>query len=447
MAKSLLAAISSGVRPGPGIKASLQSWLGVPITPADGDFWRELAKHMGGSWSGKPVSVDTTLQLSTAWACVRLISQTIATLPCGFYTRQADGSKTSAADHSLYNILHNQPNADTTAVQFWQIFVASMLLQGVGYAEKAMSPSGTYIAGLKFLMPTRTRRRRLSSGKYEYKYLEIDGKERPIPEERVMRVPAFALDEDSVLSPIAYGCNVFGSAAETDKASADTFTNAMRSPGLVMMDTILKKDQREEIRQHVKKVGEEGGVMVLEKGAGFEKLSFDPVSAELLSSREWNVEEIARWFGVDPSMIGHGSKDSNWGTGLEQKMLWFITFTLRSWCVRIEQAIRKDLLTPVERTKYFAEFAIEGLLRGDSAARAAFYSTMTQNGIMTRDQCRALENWPQMGGNAAVLTVQSNLLPIDALAAKTDAANLQDALKNFLELGTNASKESAGGVP
>src|SRR5450631_1645588 len=140
--------------------------------------------------------------------------------------------------------------------------------------------------------------------------------------------------------------------------------------------------------------------MVLEKGTGFQKLGFDPVSAELLASRSWNVEEITRWFRVDPAMIGHGGKDSNWGTGLEQKMLWFLTFTLRHWCIRIEQAVRKSLLMPVERAKYFAEFNMEGLLRGDSTSRAAFYSSMVNVGIYTRDECRQLENMAPMGGNA-----------------------------------------------
>jgi hypothetical protein len=117
-------------------------------------------------------------------------------------------------------------------------------------------------------------------------------------------------------------------------------------------------------------------------------------------------------------MVGYGGKDSNWGTGLEQKKLWFITFTLRHWCVRIEQSIKRRLLTPVERLSYFPEFNMEGLLRGDSAARSTFYSSMTQNGILTRDECRVKENLAPKGGNADVLTVQVNLVPIDKLGEK-----------------------------
>ena len=149
---------------------------------------------------------------------------------------------------------------------------------------------------------------------------------------------------------------------------------------------MLKPDQREDIRQHVDKVQKTGSVMVMEKGAGFQQLKMNPQDAELLSTRKFNIEEICRWYRVDPSLVGHGGKDSNWGTGLEEKMTWLVTLAMRPWVVKLEQAIRKDLLRPEEKRRYYAEISLEGLLRGDSKARAAFYSQMVQNGIMTRDE-------------------------------------------------------------
>lgn len=394
------------------LKAALQSWLGLPISLTNDDFWSGFFGR--DSFTGASVSVDQTLKLSTAWACVRLISETQATLPFGFFKRNADGSRTPATEHSLYEILHNQPNADMTAAVFWEVVVASLLLWGNAYVE--ISRSGKTVVALQFLLPSCMSIRRLPSGAYEYRYRNtVTGLERVIPETNLMHIPAFSLDGIVGLAPIAYGANVFGGAIETDKASAQTFRDSLRSPGIITMNVSMKNEQREQLRAHIKSVSDSGGVMVVENGTGFEKLGFDPVSAELLASRSWNVEEIARFFRVDPAMIGHGGKDSNWGTGLEQKMIWFLTFTLRPWCVRIEQAVRRSLLSPAERTKYFAEFAFEGILRADSASRATFYSTMTQNGIYTRDECRVLENKAPMGGNAAVLTVQANMLPIDKL--------------------------------
>jgi HK97 family phage portal protein len=384
------------------------------LTLGDPAPWRAHSAY-GSAFTGHSVSVDQALRLSTVWACVRLISETIATLPLGFYQRNADGSRKPATQHNLYDILHNQPNAEQTAVVFWTTTVACLQLWGNAFTE--IRRRGETITSLGFLHPARVTYRRIRGGGYTYYYWDEEtSDERIIPEDRMMHIPSpFTLNGKFGLSPIAYGVNVFGTSIETDRTAAETFTNSLRSPGIVTMDQVFSKDQREQVRAHVKRVQQDGGVFVLEKGASFQQLGFDPVSAELLASRAWNVEEICRWYGIDPAMIGHGAKDSNWGTGLEQKMLWLIMFTLRKWIVNIEQSIRKSLLTPTERLRYFAEFNIEGLQRGDSAGRANYYSTMTQNGAMTRDEVRQKENLPPMGGNAAVLTVQSNMLPLDRL--------------------------------
>jgi HK97 family phage portal protein len=384
---------------------------GIALT--DHSFWR----NWGGNTSflGERVSIDAALKLSTVWACVRRISGTIATLPLGFYLRNDDGSRTPATKHPLYVILHNQPNAEQTAVVFWECVLASLLLWGNAYIE-IIRNGANGISALRFLRPALVSYRKLSNGQYQYVYRDpVTNKERNIAEAQMMHIPAFSLDGVCGLSPIVYGVNVMGTAIDTDRTSAQVFKGALRSPGVLTMNMTLAKEQREQLREHIKAVSDAGGVMVVENSTGFQPLGFDPVSAELLASRAWGVEEMCRWYDMDPSMVGHGAKDSNWGTGLEQKMLWFISFTLRQWCVRIEQAVWKSLLTPVERLTYFAEFNLEGLLRGDSASRAQYYATMEQNGNMTRDEVRAKENLPAMGGNAAVLTVQSNMMPLDKL--------------------------------
>lgn len=412
------------------IKSGVLQWLGVPISLTSGAFWNAWLE--GSNWSGKRVTVDAALQLSAAMACVRLIAETMAALPIGFFQTLPDGTSKPDSSHPLYELLHNQPNADMTAVAFWEAVLASMLLWGAAYVE--IRRIGTRIVALDFLLPGKMAPpKRGRDGVLEFWYTESDGKRRQIPEADMFYIPAFTVDGITGLSPIAYGANIFGAAMATDQASAETFKDAMRSPGLVMMDSVLKPDQREDIRKHVDKVSKSGGVMVLEKGAGFQKLTFNPADAELLASRYFNIEEICRWFRVPPFMVGHSEKVTSWGTGMEQQMIGFLTFVLCPWCIRIEQSIRKNLLTPVERQRFFAKYAIDGLLRADSATRASFYSIMTQNGIYTRDDCRILENRPPMGGNAAVLTVQSNLMPIDLLGKANDSTAARDALNNWLD--------------
>lgn len=387
----------------------------------------------GKNWSGKSVTVDSTLQLSTANACIRLISETMSTLPIGVFVRGNDGSPVAAYDHPLYPLLHSQPNARMSAVVFWQALLASLLLWGNAYTEKKVAAG--QITSLYPLDPSRITWRWTAGGAIEWTYNDpATGLPRIIPESRMWHLPAFSLDGITGISPVRYGANVFGGAMSADMASADTFRNALKSPGLLMVDAALQAGQREDLRAHIRKVSDDGGVMVIEKGIGFQPLSMNPQDAELLASRAFAIEEICRWFRVPPFMVGHAEKSTSWGTGIEQQMIGFVTFVLRPWAVRIEQSIRKDLLRPEERSKYSAEFALEGLLRGDSAARAAFYSQMVNNGVFTRDECRRLENLAPMGGNAAVLTIQSAMLPIDQLgqAQEAPAATAQSALKRWL---------------
>ncbi|SFU81757.1 phage portal protein, HK97 family [Paenacidovorax caeni] len=436
--KNLLDVLALGAAPsGRSLKAAVGEWIGKTISLTDGDFWS--AWLAGSNWSGQTVNTRTALQVSAAWACVRLIAETLSTLPMGLYRTRPDGSKEPASSHHLYTLLRSQPNADMSAVDFWQAMLSSLLLWGNAYAEKRLS--GGIITSIDFLNPERISCRRLKTGAREWKYDDpITGRVRVIAETAMWHIPAFTLDGQMGVSPIRMGANVFGGAIAADKASAHTFTGGMKSSGLVTTGaSVLKPDQREDIRQHVKKVSDTGGVMVLEMGMGFQQLNMNPQDAELLATRGFNVEEVCRWFRVPPFMVGHSEKSTSWGTGIEQQMIGFITFVLRPWCVRIEQSIRRNLLSPVERLTHSAEWSLEGLLRGDSAARAAFYSQMVQNGVMTRDDARRLENLPLMGGNANVLTVQSNLLPIDALGVNAGGAAAQDALRNWL--GINDEKD------
>jgi HK97 family phage portal protein len=413
--------------------SSVAGWIGRHIGLTDGGFWS--AWFGPSNFTGKSVTVNSVLQLSTGWACVRLISETLSTLPVNMLKEQKSGAKVVARNHNLHYLIHTQPNAEMTAAVFWQVFLASMLLWGAAWVEKHVS-AGVIVA-LEFLYPDGIRRQKLDNGRWQWRYADPKtGKERVIAAERMWFTPFFTLDGCTVLSPVRLGANVFGGAMASDEASAQTFTNGIKSSGVITMDAVLKKEQRDEIRTHVKKVSDEGGVFVLEKGAGYQQLTMNPQDAELLSTRAFSVEEICRWFRVDPSLVGHGSKDSNWGTGLEEKMLWLVTMTLRPLVVRIEQSIRKDLLTPEEQMQFSAEFALEGLLRGDSKSRASFYSTMTQNGIYTRDECRVLENREPHGGNAEVLTVQSNMLPIDKLGQMPADKTAQEAIKAWLGIET-----------
>jgi len=329
---------------------------------------------LGGmeSYSGKPVTVDSALQLAAVWACVRLISETVATLPLGVYATDSFGSKTPAQDHDLYFLLHDQPNGDMTAVEFWEAMVACVLLYGNAYAEIVRNPLGQVVS-LVPMPPDRVMVRRRDDGSVSYIYSDPFGKAADLNESQVFHIKGFSVNGLFGLSPIAYARHSFGAAQATDEASAKIFANGMRPSGYMKTEAVLTPEQRgraQGLIEAFKGSHNLGKVPLLEAGWTYQQLSIPPEDAQMLQTRGFQVEEICRWFRVPPWMIGHTSNSTSWGTGLEQQMLGFLTYTLRPYLARIEMTVRKCLLPPQERGRVYAEFNCEGLLRADSAGRA-----------------------------------------------------------------------------
>lgn len=415
------------------IAASVREWLGIPLSLTDPDGWAPVTNPAGVS-----VTAATAMQVSAVWACVRLISETIATLPLSIFEKTSAGKRV-APQHPLHFIIHDQPNTEVTASVFWEAMVAAMLLRGAGRAEKMMV--GGRVVGLAFFNPDRLAWSKDSRGKKEWRYTEDDGRQRVIPRDRIWEIPGFTLDGKNGVSVIQYGAHVFGGAIAADRAAARTFTNGMLQTVYYKIAQFLKPDQRKEFKANVLGAVERGETPLLEGGTDVGTIGIKPSDSQLLESRGFSVEEVCRWFRVPPWMVGHTEKSTSWGTGIEQQMIGFLTFTLAPWLRRIEQAIKKDLLTPAERTRFYPKFAVEGLLRADSAGRASFYTAMVNNGILTRDEVRELEDREPMGGNAAVLTVQSAMTTLDGIGLSGDANQARAAMRAFLGFEDNPERE------
>lgn len=380
--------------------------------------------------AGVTVTPKGMLRMSAVWGCVRLISETLATLPLSMYERTGD-SKKLATQHALHSILHDVPNSDSTAAVFWESMVAAMLLRGAGRAEKLMI--GNRLVGLDFLDPDRLSEHRCQGRVVrEWAYISDTGVRRIIPAEKVWTIPGFSLDGKNGVSVVQYGSGVFGQAQAAEGAASRAFRNGALQNLYYVVKDFLKADKRQEFRDNVMGVIEKGQTPLLEGGIDAKTLGISPKDVQLLESRSWSVEEICRWFRVPPWMVGHTEKSTSWGSGIEQQMIAFLVFTLAPWIRRVEQAISKDLLTPAERLRYYPKYAVEGLLRADSAARAAFYGVMVDKGILTRDEVRELEDREPMGGNAAVLTVQTAMTTLDAIGNQDTGNAARDALRDLL---------------
>lgn len=364
------------------------------------------------SANGRSITPGGALEVAAVWSCVRLLSETIATMPLMLYSTDRAGTRSAASDHPLYGLLHDAPSYDFTAVEFWEGVALGLCLRGNAYARKELIGNR-----LVALTPLRSDLMVVSRDQIgERVYLYNDPKGRKVyRESEIFHVRGFGGAGDMGLSVIEFARQSIGQALAADEFTGSLYRNGMRPSAVLTVDQTLSKEQRTQIRENIIEpfVGSDqaGGVMVLEAGLKLQTVTMSMDDAQFIENRGFNVEEICRWFRVPPWMIGHTSGSSNWGTGLEQQLLAFLTFSLRPYLARIEQAISRSLLSPVERLTLKPEFKAEGLLRTDSAARAGFYTVMVQNGIMTRNEVRRLENLPPLDGGDD-LTVQSQNVPL-----------------------------------
>lgn len=400
----------------------------------------------GGSWAGEPVSVDTAMQLSAFWACVRMIAETVATLPVQVLETAPNGDKIARPDHELYGLLHDSPNADQTAVEFIEGLFLALLTHGNGYAEKVQS-GGRLIALQPLDAAAMVLHRDRGDGELRYRFTDR-GQAYDLPADKIFHLKGFGAGGDLGLSPVAFARQTLGIAIATEKAAGSTFANGMRGSGFFKFPKPLTEPQFEQARKNYVEpyngAAATGKAGILDNGVEFVPVNLPPKDAEMLLSRRFNVEEICRWFGIPPVLVGHsGDGVTAWGTGIEALMIGWLTTGLRRYLVRFEQASRKRLIAPGERGRISIEFNVEGLLRGDSASRAAFISSMVQNGIYSRNRARAHENLPRDPDPMAdALTVQVNLTPLSQLGQAAPAADAANALKAFLGLD---SKDNAHG--
>lgn len=392
---------------------TLSNWLVVGPNPKIRDP-QNSAYRIGGNHAGVAVTEQSALTISTFFACLRMVASTIATLPLPVYRRGSDRIAREARDAALWRVLHDSPNADQTALDYWEMAVVSLLMRGNHFARKLRE--GGRLIGLEPVRPDIVAVRRGTGGELRYRWT-WGGEHFDLPEDDVFHVRGFGGGPMGGLSVIAYARESLGIALAADRAAGSMFANGVQPTGALTFKEFLSPEDREITRTDLidQFAGAQnaGKPFILEGGATWTQISMKADEAQLLQSRAWSVEEVCRWFGVPPILIGHSEKQTSWGTGVEQVVLGFLKFTLTPYLRRIEQAISKQLVSPAEaRAGLFAEFNVEGLLRGDSKGRAQFFHYALGDGWMTRNEVRAKENLPPVSGGD-VVTVQSQNIALE----------------------------------
>lgn len=365
--------------------------------------------------SGADVNRDTACKVSAVFACVNYKASTISSLPCLLYKR-TDRGKNKANNMDLYHLLHYLPNPETTAAEFWEMYIWNLELTGYGFGYIKRDPNG-FITELWNVPTNRVTIHRNQQTKEKYYYItdEFGNSMGPIyPENMMVTVGKRFQKSESPLDPIDTAREAMGLGLALETYAAKYFGNGASVSGIVEMDGVLNDEAfgrfKNDFRKNFQGIQQAFNVMFLEGGSKFQKISNNPEESQAIDARKFQVIEICRFFSVPPHKvmdIENGSNKAN----MEQQNIDAVQTCLNPLCVKIELTIYKDLLTVKERKKLFAKFQTNALLRGDMAARQAFYNSGVQNGYFSPNDVRELEDMnPYDGGE--IYMVNGNMVPV-----------------------------------
>ena len=352
---------------------------------------------LGNTSSGKPVTERSAMQMTAVYACVRILSEAVASLPLQLF-RQNGASREKAVDHPLYFLLHDEPNTEMTSFIFRETLMTHLLLWGNAYAQIIRNGKGEVVA-LYPLMPNRMTVDRDGNGQLYYSY-RLQKEDAPtaavgtviLQPSDVLHIPGLGFDGLVGYSPIAMAKNAIGMAIACDEYGAKFFANGAQPSGVLEHPGTLKDPSRVRESWNATFGGSRNAnkVAVLEEGMKYTPISISPEQAQFLETRKYQVNEIARIFRVPPHLIGDLDKSSF--SNIEQQSLEFVKYTLDPWVSRWEQAMKRSLLSAEEKQEYSIKFNVDGLLRGDYESRMNGYASGRQNGWLSANDIRRLEN-------------------------------------------------------
>lgn len=391
---------------------------------------------LGGSTSGKPVNERSAMQMTAVYSCVRILSEAVAGLPLHLYRYSADGSKEKAVDNPLYFLLHDEPNSEMTSFVFRETLMTHLLLWGNGYAQIIRNGKGEVVA-LYPLMPNRMTVDRDAKGQLYYEYQTSSdeaqtmkgGTVRLKPTD-VLHIPGLGFDGLVGYSPIAMAKNAIGMAIACEEYGAKFFANGATPGGLLEYPGTVKDPER--VRESWNKgfggSSNANKVAILEEGMKYTPISISPNEAQFLETRKFQINEIARIFRVPPHMVGDLEKSSF--SNIEQQSLEFVKYTLEPWLIRWEQAMERVLISQNDKAAFFIKFNVDGLLRGDYASRMSGYATARQNGWMSANDIRELENLDRIpavdGGDLYLINGNMTKLSDAGIFANGDPSKSND---------------------
>ena len=380
---------------------------------------------MGSSTSGKRVNERSAMQMTAVYSCVRILSEAVAGLPLHLYQYTDKSSKEKAVENPLYFLLHDEPNTEMTSFVFRETLMTHLLLWGNAYSQIIRNGKGE-VMGLYPLMPDRMTVNRDEKGRLYYEYMVSsddaktlkDGTVRLSPYD-VLHIPGLGFDGLVGYSPIAMAKNAIGLAIAAEEYGSKFYANGATPSGILEYPGTVKEPDKVRESWNAGFGGSSNAhkIAVLEEGMKYTPISISPNEAQFLETRKFQINEIARIFRVPPHMVGDLEKSSF--SNIEQQSLEFVKYTLEPWLVRWEQAMQRSLIPQDDKSKYFIKFNVDGLLRGDYQSRMQGYATARQNGWMSANDIRELENLDRIpaedGGD--LYLINGNMMPLSMSGA------------------------------
>lgn len=352
----------------------------------------------GPSTSGKTVNEFTAMQTTAVYACVRILAETLAALPLQLYRFTPTG-KERVYDHPLYHILHDEPNPEMTSFIFRETLMSHLLIWGNAYAQIIRDGLGRVVC-LYPLRPDKMQVARDAGGTIFYLYTKTSDEnpnvkpygQVPLKKEEVLHIPGLGFDGLVGYSPIAMARNAVGMTMACEEYGASFFANGASPSGVLEHPGVLKDPSKVRDSWNAVYRGSNNAhkVAVLEEGMKYQQIGIPPEEAQFLETRKFQLDEIARLYRIPPHMIGDLDKSSF--NNIEQQSMEFVKYTLDPWVVRWEQAMQRSLLLPEEKKRYFLRFNVNGLMRGDYESRMTGYSIGRQNGWLSANDIREMED-------------------------------------------------------
>lgn len=377
-----------------------------------------LAQWFGGgsqSNSGLSVTPDSAMRVTVVYRAVSILAQTYASLPVSVDRILPDGAKETDLKHPLYDVIVYQPNQWQTSFEWREMMAAHFALRGCCYSE-IVSSGGKAVAQLVPLHPDRVMPFRAPDGKLAFGYQPLNGPSRVILQDEMHFMHLMSADGIKPISPIGLCRESIGLALATEEHGARLFSNGARPGGILKMpghfkDKVTKENFLKSWKANQGGLRNTNKVAVLEDGMEWQQVGMTSEDAQFLEMRNFQLSEIGpRIFGVPAHKLGDLSRSTN--NNIEHQGIEFVTDTIRPGAIRWEQAMQRDLFFGA-RT-HCVQYDLDGLMRGDSAARAAFNASALQNGYKSRNEVRRDEGLNRVDSEGMDdYTVQSNMIQVD----------------------------------